>query len=124
MTELSFLIDLLLNHRLGKATKDLIAMRIKELGSPVITSGTVTVLPGTPLPQRTFTVPQAASTIALMTKHGDIPPLDIPAPAAPEPVTQIAHTAAAAAAMQARNESINAALSGKVDKVSGKPRKW
>lgn len=120
MTELSFMIELLLNHKLPKVTKELIVARIKEIEEKIeYKPAGATVMPVT---HQSGPV-QAASTLALMAKHGEIPMqgqvVDVPAPpvqAAQNPVT--------AAAMQARQESIAAALSGKVDKVSGRPRKW
>lgn len=133
MTELSFLIDLLLNHDLKKETKDAVAMRIKDVEEQLVKSS---FLPRPmPSPYQLGTIAnadgfihemkQAPSTLALMAKHGDIPPQPIPQAApAPPPVKEIAQTAETVAAMQARQESINAALSGKVDKVAGRPRKW
>lgn len=126
MTELSFLIELLLNHDLPKATKDLLAERIKEvehnlttmrIGSPAAPQ--IIVSSGTNQPT------QAASTLAAMARHGGLVP-NLPAPQeiAPEPVAVIAQTPQTAAAMNRRNEVIAEALSGKVDKTSGRPRKW
>lgn len=117
ISELSFLLDLLLNHKLPKPTKDLIAKRIGEVEANLST------VPIRPAAQVHSGPPQAASTLALMAKHGELPPVSVPQ-AAPEPVAVIAHTPATAAAMQARSESIAAALSGRVDKNTGQPRKW
>jgi hypothetical protein len=126
LTELSFLIELLLNHDLPKPTKDLIASRIKDVemrlhyqpqqAMKVTWQGPNT---NTPMPQ------QAPSTLALMAKHGDIPAVN-PAPEMPpiEPVAVIAQTPATAAALNSRNEAIAASINGKVDKVTGRPRKW
>ena len=121
MTELSFLIDLLLNHDLPAKTKHVIAERIKEVESNLVAK---------PIQQQIqYHVPnmpaQAPSTLALMAKHGELPPI-MPAPQmpAPEPVAVIAQTPATAAAMNHRNETIAQALSGKVDKTTGRPRKW
>lgn len=122
MTELSFLIDLLLNHELQKVTKDLIAMRIKDVEAG-LTQPTYMVQPGPPIGQR---VPypngtQAASTLALMAKHGDIP---IPPQAQVQPtqVENIGQTPQAAAAMATRNAIINEAIAGKRGDVRSK--KW
>ncbi len=66
MTELSFLIELLLNHDLPKATKDLIAQRIKEVEQN-LTSHTVNYKPSAimiPNPAN-----QAVSTLQAMARH-------------------------------------------------------
>lgn len=42
----------------------------------------------------------------------------------PQPVAVIAQTPAAQAAMASRQAAINASLSGKVDKETGRPRKF
>ena len=72
MTELSFLIELLLNHDLPKATKDLIASRIKEVESNLVTYK---------LPNQAQNVTprlsQAPSTLAAMARH------DMESPPAP-----------------------------------------
>jgi hypothetical protein len=123
MTELSFLIELLLNHDLPKATKDLIAERIKEVESKLY----VTQSPKPALQQVSYVTgpQQAPSTLAAMARHENLPPI-IPAPEMPPipPVEHIAQTAATAAAINHRNEVIAAALSRKIDKQSGRPRKW
>lgn len=103
MTELSFLIDLLLHHKISPKTKDVIAERIKQIDGrvgavahqPLIVSG----------------VPQAASTLAAMARHGVVDH---------EPVAVIAQTPAAQAALNSRAE----AMAGKLDKATGRPRKF
>lgn len=130
MTELSFLIELLLNHDLPKATKDLIASRIKEVEQML----TITrmVLPATAQIQ---TLPpklqQAPSTLAAMARHGDIPNfpgaatfVTPPIEAAPMPVEVIAQTPQTAAAMNSRNQAIAESIAGKIDKTTGRPKKW
>ncbi len=121
-TELSFLIDLLLNQKLTITVKKMICERIKEVEAR---------LGSAPAPRASYIPPgppQAASTLALMAKHKDI--LDAPEEPAPVPVENIAQTPAAVQAMMARNEAINAAVSGRnVMKDKGKmertsPRKW
>lgn len=123
MTELSFLIELLLNHELSKITKDLIASRIKEVESNLVAK---------PMQQLTAhyipppsVLKQAPSTLALMAKHGDIPNL-VPVPDMPviPPVEQVAQTPATAAAMNSRNQAIAESISGKIDKTTGRPKKW
>lgn len=111
MTELSFLLDLFMNHKLSKPTKQVIADRIQEVASKVeYASG-----------GRVNLTKQAPSTIAAMARHGDeanppMPPI--------EPVAQIAQTPATAAALQSRKQAIAQALSGKVEKGQTSPRKW
>lgn len=89
MTELSFLIELLLNHELPKETKKLIADRIKEVErnlTPIANMpGNVQMFSGTPkLPPMPVQNMQAPSTLALMAKHGDIPASAVP-PETPVP---------------------------------------
>lgn len=123
MTELSFLIELLLNHDLPKATKDLIALRIKEV-EVKLTSHTVTYSPTPPI-VLTNGPKQAPSTLAAMARHdGTIVSLPIVNEPPPVPVEVIAQTPQTAAAMNSRNQAIADAISGKIDKVSGKPKKW
>lgn len=124
MTELTFLIDLLLNHDLTKPTKDAIAMRIKDVEEQLTTHPQTKFGPIPAVVQK-----QAPSTLALMAKHGDIP--DIPKVEMPPvvPVEQIAQTPATQAALAARNQMINGAISGQIDQINtGKnirgPKKW
>lgn len=88
MTELSFLIDLLLNHKLPKATKDAVAARIKDIEQ------------ASPQPRPS------------------IQPI-----AAPQ-VAQVAQTPAAQAALAQRQALINEAMSGKLNKDTGRPNKY
>jgi len=110
MTELSFLIELLLNHDLPKATKDLLASRIKEVEGNLVAKQ--------PQPLPAYIPPahlqnQAPSTMAAMAKHAD-PSIVVPTPIVPvEPVAHIAQTPATAAALNARADLINAAIAGK-----------
>ncbi len=71
MSELSFLIELLLNHDLKKETKDLIASRIKEVEVSLVAR------PASQFVQTTGQLQvyqsQAPSTIAAMARHADIP---------------------------------------------------
>ena len=123
MTELSFLIDLLLYHKLGTETKQLIMERIKTVEKALQAkpfSQPIDIYKGvTPAgPQ------QAPSTLAAMARHGDIPMPVLPTMPDVAPVAGIAQTPAAAAAMNSRNQAISDALSGKVDKQNGRPRKF
>lgn len=133
MSELSFLIELLLNHDLKKETKDALAIRIKEVEGalqPVrIPYMQQASYPGMVNPVIGPTA-QAPSTLALMAKHGDLPPM-IPAPQMP-PIPQpamIAQTPGAVAAMNARNEALAGSLgsgpfTGKPEKGRTSPRKF
>ncbi len=112
MTELSFLIKLLLNEKLQKATRDLIAARIEEVQLEFVKQ---TIPYSLPQPVPASTSSQCASTQALLAKHPDL------AAAAP---AVIAHTQAAAAAMSSRNQAIAESMAGKVDKNTGRPRKF
>lgn len=128
MTELTFLIELLLNHDLPKETKDLIACRIKDVEAALILKDIGRSQPLTnPISSVAAHYPmssQAPSTMALLAKHGDIPQVAMPSIPQQEPVAQIAQTSATAAAMASRNEAINASIAGKTDKITGRPRKW
>ncbi len=113
MTELSFLIELLMNHRLQKVTKEFILSRIKEVEANLNARPAPYQRPGQDLTQ-------AASTRALLDKHGPLPSIEMP----PIPVEQIAQTPATAAAMLSRQQAISQALSGKIDKGQTSPRKF
>jgi len=99
MSELSFLIDLLVNHKLSKSVKELIVERIKLIDQPAMGRPAPRAMPRQDL---THTIPQPA----------------------PIPVEQIAQTPEAAAAIASRNEALNAALSGKILRGQERPRKW
>lgn len=110
--------------------RKLFADRIKEVNEKISLEprGSMIPSPAYPRPGHPVTtvsgVHQAPSTLAAMARHGDIQPVVMPIIQAPEPVAVIAQTPATAAAMNSRNEAINAALSGKIDKVNGRPRKF
>lgn len=127
MTELSFLLDLLMNHKLQKETRELIRARIIQVEANLDCRQNMhpkapdnprhPLLPGT----------QAASTLAAMARHQGmpIPPPTIEKPSPVEsPVEQIAQTPETAAALASRNQAIAESIAGKIDKVSGRPRKW
>lgn len=136
MTELGFLIHILLHHKLVKATAVAIEERIKEVeagmaGKSVVqTSGYIKAAPLPP-----HIAAQAPSTQAIMLRNPDLfkspsedtqgQPIPSPeAPIQPEPVAIVAQTQATAAAMASRQQAINESISGKVDKQTGRPRKF
>lgn len=126
MTELSFLIELLLNHDLPKPTKDLIAERIKEVEQGITSSPRPREVP---LHFNNVGPQQAASTLKAMAKHGDIPPIVMTEIPPVVPVEQVAQTPMAAAAVNHRNTLINKAVNQNREMVdTGKgtkgPRKW
>lgn len=133
-TELSFLVELLLNHRLPKATREAVGARIKEVEEQRPLYGQMNPPPAhraiQPQAVPAALQGQAPSTIAAMMRHPDLiaqmgataaPPETPPEPA---PVAVIAQTPAAAAAMQKRQEALSIQLSGKPLKGETGPRKW
>lgn len=103
MTELSFLIELLLKHKLEADTKDAIAIRIRKVADAMMSDA----IESSPYRPRLNVEPQARV----------LPP---PVPI----VAQIAHTPAAQAAMASREQAIAEAIAGKVNKDTGRPRKF
>lgn len=124
MTELSFLLDLLFNHKLPKTAKDVIAARIKEVEEKLNENKDIHIPFGTTRIATTNIPNQSPSTLIALAKHGVIPLQEMPPIPKPEPVQVIAQTAATQAAMNSRNEAINRALSGKPLAGQDKPRKW
>lgn len=138
MTELTFLVDLLLEHDLKPETKKAIAGRMRDVEEEItkrivqpVTHGYSQVpnvsqhnfQPNT-WTSNTTAPQQAPSTLAKMMLHGDIPSVPLAPPIESAKVEIIAHTPQAAAAMQSRQQVIADSLSGKVDKVTGRPRKF
>lgn len=142
MTELTFLIDLLLNHKLPKPTRQAVADRIKEVEESFArvpsNSPKFSVTPmAAPTAIPSHLVGQSPSTIAAMMRQEaggavmqPIPsnpvsePSNPPAPQNPAPVTIIAQTPMAAAAMADRQAAIIQAVSGKPEKGRTSPRKF
>lgn len=126
MTELSFLLDLLLNHRLQKATKDLIRERIKEVeqGIPLTPQGRANAhLAAMPaISANPIVAQQAPSMQAIMARHPDLGNPDLAAPVTP--VAVVAQTAATQAALASRQQAIAESIAGKIDKVTGRPKKF
>lgn len=137
MTELTFLLDLLLNHKLPQATKKAVTERVREVEVLLqMTSVTINRIPSMAPSIASITsgnlpphlANQAPSTIAAMLRNGlanEAPTIGIVAQQpSVEPVQVIAQTPAAAAAMNARQEAINSAMSGKPEKGRTSPRKF
>ena len=124
MTELSFLIDLLLNHKLPKPTKEIIAERIKQVEAerygPMAQAGVASAIPsGSPRLAQ-----QSPSTLANLEKHGIIQAEPMPPIPETPVVGVVAHTAAAAKALSDRNALVNQALSGRAEQGRTSPRKF
>lgn len=119
ISELSFLIELLLKHKLPVATRDLIAARIKDVEQGLSAVRHISSPVVKPLP--IGMVQQAASTQAILDRNPD---LAIPVVSNVVPVEQVAQTPAAAAAMAARAAMINQAMSGKPKEGEKSPRKF
>lgn len=109
MTELTFLIELLLNHKVAKPTRDAIASRIKDVEALMLT-----IPPAHPTRPMPSVGLQAPSMQAIIDRNPDIA----------QPVAVIAQTPGAVAAINSRNQAINESMAGKVDKVTGRPRKF
>ena len=114
MTELSFLIDLLLNQKMPPKTRQLVADRIREIEQM---AGANKLINATPAANVIINgAPQAPSTVAAMMRHGNVPEANAvtnavtPPPA--EPVAVIAQTSAAAEALAKREQMIGAAIAG------------
>lgn len=106
MTEFSFLLELLLEHKLPKVTKERVTERIKEIEMAQRNTA--------PAVHRSPTVQiQAQSTLAAMDRH-----------AAEEPVVNVAQTPATQAALASRQAAISESLVGKINKETGRPRKF
>lgn len=119
MTELSFLIELLLNHELKKETKDLIAGRIKEVEANLIP---MHLRPSMPLITGSLPIsnggwghspsPQAASTVAAMARHGGAPNTPVIPDSPPEPVVLTGNE------LQAKQNSIDILKRNKANRFS------
>lgn len=109
MSELSFLLTLLLDHKLSTEVKGLIKERIKEIEfKPQINQAAPV------LAQKAILSGQAPSTIANLMKE----------PSAQANPEMIAVTPAASQAMASRQEAIALAMSGKPEKGRQSPRKF
>ena len=118
-TELSFLLDLLLNHPLQKGTKRAITARITEVEQSLPWSTQVSL--SSPVSPPVITTPsialQAPSTQAILLANPDL----IPKATQPE---IIAKTPEAIKALESRQAAINAAITGTVEKGQTRPRRF
>ncbi len=139
MTELSFLLDLLLNHKLPLATKKAVTERVREVEARLSAAMPITYTTKVMSPLASSNIPshlvgQSPSTIAAMMRNGmanEMPANTTTAvstvelaPPPPAPVAVVAQTPAAAAALNARNDAILQGLSGKPEKGRTSPRKF
>ncbi len=121
MTELTFLVELLLNHKLQKSTRDIIASRLKEVEEGFVMRG----IPAQSPVIFPSNLGQAPSTLAAMARHsGSSTTINIAASEPSIPVAVVAQTPAAVQAMNSRQQAINESMAGKVDKSTGRPRKF
>ncbi len=130
LTELTFLLELLLNHKLPKPTKTVITERIKEVeaqlttlqihSAPIVNTVEMRGVPMRDVPAHLAN--QSPSTIAAMMRHPDLV-AQIAPPEPTQPVV-IAQTPQAQMAMNARQEAISLAISGKPEKGRTSPRKF
>ncbi len=115
MTELSFLLELLLNHKLPKATREAVTIRIKDVEASLSISRPLAQVQAYPA---VTIAPQSPSTMAAMARNGfqEVPKAI--------PIEQIAQTPAAAAALASRQQAIQDSISEKIDRTTGRPRKF
>jgi hypothetical protein len=127
MTELSFLIDLLLNQKLNKTVKSLIADRIRFIEKPTNSSSTqafVSQSAGNASGLPAHLLGQAPSTIANFMKEQSHAPVAAQAPVlSSEPAGAII-SPLATQALASREQAIAAALSGKPEPGRKSPRKF
>lgn len=112
MTELSFLLELLLNHKLPKKTKDTIKFRIDEIQTSIPTNNR---------PIRTTGIQQAPS---MQKAIEELEAEKFQKPPNPINIDGYANTPQAAQALLKRQELINNALQGKEEKGRTSPRKY
>lgn len=126
LTELAFLVDLLLSHKLPKTAKDAVASRIRLLSmdtpnrSAPVEAVKATTVQSQPTPGVSISY-QAPSTQRLLLAHPDLMPkgpsnikdiLDQLPVQEPKPVEVIAQNPATALALVERQKKIDAAIAG------------
>ena len=113
MTELDFLLEIILNHKIPKATKDLLQARIKEVqAQPTpIPRQLVNGVPRSSQPTRPSPTAQQPSTAKILQENPDLIPegetLEVVPTPEVIPVNQIAQTPAAAQALAQRQQMMN-----------------
>ncbi len=119
MSELSFLLDLLINEKLSKPVKVKILARVKEIEAKPTVNHITPMIAQVPMPPVVHG--QSPSTIAAMARHAaegatvNIAP-PVGGPIITSPVVAIA--------LNERNQHINQALSGKPEPGRTSPRKF
>lgn len=128
MSELSFLLDLLLNEKLSKPVKEKITQRVKDVETLMTVQPTVRFTGPVPVVAPLTNLPphiagQSPSTIAKFMEHqaAGLPPVTEAAPTAP---AVVAATPQALAAVAKRDQAIATALSGKPEAGRTSPRKF
>lgn len=125
MNEVSFLLDLFLNHKMSKSAREAVTARIKEIAERASQQQDYAPRVVLQRPPKTAQSPSTQKILDEMAAEGA--PLEArvaQAQADPVPLEQIAQTPAAAAAMAARAEAIRIAASGKEEKGRTAPRKY
>lgn len=126
MTELSFLIELLLDHDLPKESKTLIAKRIKDVEANLTQSPAIVISPKyvpNYTPPNPTAVPQSLSTLAAMARQSDPNYMPPPPPIEAPSVETIGQTPAAIQALNSRQQAISGALAGnRNDLYKAKPK--
>lgn len=120
MTELTFLLDLLLNHKLPVATRVAVTERIRQVEASLL----MAPAPARPMPVPPHLANQSPSTVAALQRHPDLIAELAKAQPVVSPVAVIAHTPEAQAAMSARQQAIDLAITGKPEKGRTSPRKF
>lgn len=130
MSELSFLLDLLLNEKLSKPVKEKITQRVKDVetlmtAQPIVGPGYMGPKP-VPIPANLppHIAGQSPSTIAKFLEHQaqGLPPVTSIEPIISHAV--VAATPQAQAAVAKRDQAIATALSGKPEPGRTSPRKF
>lgn len=131
-SELTFLLKLLLEQPLNKATKKIISERMTEVelslrigpSAPFIRHSPVTATP-----QSQVKGSQSPSMQAILDRNPDLAAASVVVPVSevlvePQQPAVIAHTPATASALAGRQEAIRIATSGKEEKGRTSPRKF
>ena len=127
-TELTFLLELLLNHKLPKATQLAIKERITQVESNFRPQAPGNYNAAPLVQSKSAQSPSTQRILDEMAKEGTplIPPGNHEHNTQPAPVPKalVAQTPAAQAALQARDQAIATAISGKEEKGRISPRKF